>query len=68
MCAGGQVEVGGRREAIFKVQLKCQEHETVHVYTELSKTENSFQAALKKKEKNSCPIKQLNRNSSSCPL
>lgn len=48
MCARGQVEVGRRRKAILKVQLKCQEHEAAHVYTELSKTKSSFQAALKK--------------------
>ena len=37
-----------KKKAILKVQLKCQEHEAAHVYTELSKTESSLQAAFKK--------------------
>lgn len=49
MCLRGQVEVGRKKKmAIFKVQLKCQEHEAAHVYTELSKTETRFQVAVKK--------------------
>ena len=35
-----------KKKAILKVQLKCQEHEAVRVYTELSKTESSLQAAF----------------------
>lgn len=49
VCVRGQVEVGRKKKmAIFKVQLKCQEHEATHVYTELSKTETHFQVAVKK--------------------
>lgn len=59
MCARGQVEVGRRRKAILKVQLKCQEHEAARVYTELSKTESSFQAALKKMATPTFPMKWL---------
>jgi hypothetical protein len=54
-----RLRLEGGKKAIFKVQLKCQEYEAFRVYTGLSKTESSFQAALKKMTITTCPIKWL---------